>query len=164
MVATDAAKPGARKDSSIPFCADFQKGLCSRPECKFLHVKELCGDFLKGRCTRGEACRFTHQYAYTPDTNIICKDYQRGSCHRAKDCRYAHLVDPGACRDFQRGQCARGQLCRFRHIAPTGQIVQTQVAVSTLDDSEAKSVGGKRKAEGPADDSNKKHKVEGEDE
>ncbi|KAL1513462.1 hypothetical protein ABEB36_002870 [Hypothenemus hampei] len=56
---------------TLPVCQDFNRGLCSRPTCKFVHLQEgegvevidnrvaVCRDAAKGQCCR-LACKYYH--------------------------------------------------------------------------------------------------------
>ncbi|CAG9823471.1 unnamed protein product [Phaedon cochleariae] len=56
---------------TLPVCQDFNRGLCNRPACKFVHLQEgdgveivdqrvaVCRDAAKGQCCRS-ACKYYH--------------------------------------------------------------------------------------------------------
>ena len=61
--------------SFIQVCREFQRGLCSREECRYAHPPRhvsvdssdgmitVCMDFMKGRCQR-DMCRYFHPPAH----------------------------------------------------------------------------------------------------
>lgn len=71
----DRKPPPLGKESDVRVCLGFQRGQCTRQNCKYLHVEKKvhsvdalarmatmpCNDFLKGACNRAPGtCRFKH--------------------------------------------------------------------------------------------------------
>ncbi|XP_053600870.1 muscleblind-like protein 2a isoform X5 [Plodia interpunctella] len=57
---------------TLPVCQDFNRQGCSRPTCRFVHIREGCGLQVVG-------CRV-----------VVCRDAAAGACRRAA-CRYYHI-------------------------------------------------------------------------
>ncbi|XP_031763894.2 protein muscleblind isoform X8 [Galleria mellonella] len=57
---------------TLPVCQDFNRQGCTRPTCRFVHIREGCGLQVVG-------CRV-----------VVCRDAAAGTCRRAA-CRYYHI-------------------------------------------------------------------------
>ncbi|XP_061707926.1 muscleblind-like protein isoform X6 [Cydia pomonella] len=57
---------------TLPVCQDFNRQGCTRPTCRFVHIREGCGLQVVG-------CRV-----------VVCRDAAAGACRRAA-CRYYHI-------------------------------------------------------------------------
>ncbi|XP_069361527.1 protein muscleblind isoform X6 [Maniola hyperantus] len=57
---------------TLPVCQDFNRQGCTRPTCRFVHIREGCGLQVVG-------CRV-----------VVCRDAAAGMCRRAA-CRYYHI-------------------------------------------------------------------------
>ncbi|VEN39404.1 unnamed protein product [Callosobruchus maculatus] len=67
---------------TLPVCQDFNRGLCNRPACKFVHLSEaegvevvegrvsVCRDFAKGQCRRS-ACKYYHIPVALPPAPVM---------------------------------------------------------------------------------------------
>ncbi|CAG9784539.1 unnamed protein product [Diatraea saccharalis] len=57
---------------TLPVCQDFNRQGCTRPTCRFVHIREGCGLQVAGSRV------------------VVCRDAAAGSCRRAA-CRYYHI-------------------------------------------------------------------------
>jgi hypothetical protein len=90
-------------------CRDFQRGVCSRTQCRFTHTgvhpsygpsrsgpparppgpyesptkMKPCFGFQKGNCTRGDACRYSHQQGVPPNHRDAPKNDKPGKHDKA---------------------------------------------------------------------------------
>ncbi|KAH1001865.1 hypothetical protein HUJ04_005824 [Dendroctonus ponderosae] len=66
---------------TLPVCQDFNRGLCTRPTCKFVHLQEdgvevienrvaVCRDAAKGQCSRS-ACKYYHIPVALPPAPVM---------------------------------------------------------------------------------------------
>lgn len=80
----------------VPTCLHFLRNSCTKPDCRYSHVKveptaPICRDFARlGYCDKGESC---------PDRHVSeCPDYTNtGSCPNPK-CRLPHIDRAGTLR------------------------------------------------------------------
>ncbi|XP_062716472.1 muscleblind-like protein 1 isoform X20 [Aedes albopictus] len=57
---------------TLPVCQDFNRSMCTRPTCRFVHLME---------CDKVEVC----------DQRVaVCRDHAKGMCKR-KQCKYYHI-------------------------------------------------------------------------
>jgi DNA-binding protein len=118
------AKQAERKQAN---CRNFNRGRCTRENCKFVHSEEAKAAYEAERAASGAI----------DDPSEICRNFNRGRCNRGEECPYVHseeakaayetaraerarasgMPDPSGniCRNFIRGRCAFGEDCKYTH-------------------------------------------------
>ena len=80
----------------VPTCLHFLRGRCSKPECRYAHVRvnpsaQVCQDFsVIGFCSKGALCNDRHVYE--------CPDWSNTGVCTNKRCRLPHVDRAGQIR------------------------------------------------------------------
>ena len=77
----------------IPLCKEFcRTGKCTRPNCRYSHVKPPdCEFYKRGFCRHGDECDGWHKGPNEPPKEI-CLSYLLGFCPKGPDCKKAQFV------------------------------------------------------------------------